>query len=78
MFSLLKPELSLSNDHLSLLVVINSEKTGMDQPSEDAPLEPLVDSLPQAGGRNKEASSEIESDGDLYSGTKLSDTWRNG
>lgn len=65
--STLKPEFSLSNDHLSLPVVMSSENMGMDHLSEDPPLEPLVDSLLQSRGRCEEASPEIENDGDLHS-----------
>lgn len=73
--STLKCEYSLSNDHLSLRVAVSSESTGMDQLSEDPPLETLADSLPQSGGGCEEVSSEIENGGDLYSGILLAGAW---
>ncbi|KAL2464370.1 Uncharacterized protein Fot_52326 [Forsythia ovata] len=75
--SRLKPEFSLSKDHLSFRVVKSSENGGIDQPSDDPPLDPLVDSQPQAGRTKEDASSEIENAGVLYSGIGLSDTCRN-
>lgn len=59
---------SLSNDHLSLRGFVRSEKAGTDHPSDDPPLEALVDSLLQPGSTKDDDSSEIEKVGDFIPG----------
>lgn len=71
-----KPKDSLSNDHLSLRGFDRSAKAGTDQPSDDPPWEPLVESLPQPGSTKEDDSSEIENVGDFSPGTRRSGTCR--
>ena len=69
------PNDSLLKDHLSLReAAISSGKPGINQLSEDPPLDPPIVSLLHAGRPKVEPSSEIEKLGDLCPAIRLSDT----
>jgi len=73
-FSWLNPKHSLSKDHLSLLeVAMSSENACIDQPSEDSPWHPWVDSWlhEETGGLSSEPGMLFD---DLNPGIRTSDT----